>query len=149
MVWATATHIRDLLVDDDPKQFGDDASMTEHFDVVIIGAGAAGVAAARHLQASAPDRSIILLEASGRVGGRAYTVAPKPIDGAGLDLGCGWLHGARTNAWTRIAGEIGLIVDQTPAPWDDAARQLNADSADERAWRRAIAAFFERASQRG
>lgn len=127
----------------------DDPRMTEgpadKFDVAIIGAGAAGVAAARHLQAR-PGLSIILLEASDRVGGRAHTL--RFASGA-IDLGCGWLHGARTNAWTRIAGELGMDVDRTPAPWDDASRQLHGTTDEERNARRAITAFFDRASQRG
>jgi protoporphyrinogen oxidase len=43
-------------------------------DVAIIGAGAAGVGAARRLQSLRPDLSLLLLEASERIGGRARTV---------------------------------------------------------------------------
>ncbi|MCJ9691710.1 FAD-dependent oxidoreductase, partial [Rhizobium sp. PRIMUS64] len=74
---------------------GDNSKGAEE-DVVIIGAGAAGIAAARRLQAIRPDLSILLLEASDRLGGRAWTVGLPDADVA-LDLGCGWLHGARTN----------------------------------------------------
>ena len=58
-------------------------------DVVVIGAGAAGVAAARRIAAA--EVRVLVLEARNRVGGRAWT-----LRGAGfpLDLGCGWLHSA-------------------------------------------------------
>lgn len=113
-------------------------------DVVIIGAGAAGIAAARHLQATRPDLSILLLEAGDRLGGRAWTVGLPDVAGAALDLGCGWLHGARTNAWTAIAGQVGLTVDHTPAPWNDGGQRLQRDDADAHAARQAIDAYFER-----
>ena len=34
---------------------------TEHFDVLIVGAGLSGVGAGYHLQAEAPDRSYVIL----------------------------------------------------------------------------------------
>ena len=51
------------------------------FDVVIIGAGAAGIAAGRRL--SATRLKILLVEARDRLGGRAWTVPTaigKPVD---------------------------------------------------------------------
>jgi monoamine oxidase len=45
--------------------------MSSEFDVVIVGAGAAGVGAARRLAGT--SLSTLLIEASGRVGGRACT----------------------------------------------------------------------------
>ncbi|MEZ2223998.1 flavin monoamine oxidase family protein [Rhizobium sp. RCC_161_2] len=113
-------------------------------DVAIIGAGAAGVGAARRLQALRPDLSLVLLEASDRIGGRARTLHPVELGGIVIDLGCGWLHGARTNAWTGIAEEIGLTVDRTPAPWSEGGHQLERDAADAKAVRIAAHEFFER-----
>ncbi|OAV49086.1 monoamine oxidase [Rhizobium sp. WYCCWR10014] len=113
-------------------------------DVIIIGAGAAGIAAARRLQAIRPDLSILLLEAGDRLGGRAWTASLPEAADIGLDLGCGWLHGARTNAWTAIAGEVGLTVDRTPAPWNDGGRRLQRDDAEAHAASEAIGAYFER-----
>ena len=66
--------------------------MTTDVDVVIIGAGAAGIAAARRLAAS--HLSAIVLEATARVGGRAWTCE---VAGMRPDLGCGWLHSADRN----------------------------------------------------
>jgi len=55
-------------------------------DVVIIGAGLAGLTAARTL--AARGRSVVVLEARDRVGGRTYT---KQINGVHYDLGGQWL----------------------------------------------------------
>jgi monoamine oxidase len=71
--------------------------------VVIIGAGAAGLAAARRLH----DRGVdfLLLEARDRVGGRAYTLAsrhgPYPIE-----LGAEFIHGAARST-RELMREIG------------------------------------------
>src|SRR5690349_8694636 len=81
-------------------------------DVVVIGAGAAGVAAARRLAAGSVRT--VVLEARSRIGGRAWT-----LRGAGLplDLGCGWLHSADENEWAAVAVTLGLAIDRTPPPW--------------------------------
>ncbi|MGG6895315.1 flavin monoamine oxidase family protein [Rhizobium sp. BR 315] len=113
-------------------------------DIAVIGAGAAGVGTARQLQVLRPDLSIVLLEASDRVGGRARTIHPFGADGAAVDLGCGWLHGASTNPWTKITEEIGLTVDRTPAPWSDGGRQLERGDPATKAAAAAVGEFFER-----
>ncbi|HEY4920405.1 MAG TPA: FAD-dependent oxidoreductase, partial [Xanthobacteraceae bacterium] len=81
-------------------------------DVVVIGAGAAGVAAARRLADA--DIPVVVLEARNRIGGRAWTMR-----GAGvpLDLGCGWLHSADENEWAAVAATAGFTLDRTPPPW--------------------------------
>ncbi len=58
-------------------------------DVVVVGAGAAGIAAARRLART--QLSVQLIEAATRIGGRAWTCN---IAGLPLDLGCEWLHSA-------------------------------------------------------
>ena len=58
--------------------------MTTNADIVIVGAGAAGIAAARRLATS--GLSTMVLEATGRIGGRAWTC---DVAGLHLDLGCG------------------------------------------------------------
>jgi monoamine oxidase len=81
-------------------------------DIVIVGAGAAGVGAARRLAAS--GLSTWLLEATSRVGGRACT---HEIRGLDLDLGAGWLHSADRNSWVAIAKSAGFPLDQSRAAW--------------------------------
>ncbi|MCO6415935.1 FAD-dependent oxidoreductase [Siccirubricoccus sp. KC 17139] len=71
-------------------------------DVPVVGAGAAGIAAARRLRAR--GRSCLVLEAGSRVGGRAWT------DAAGLDLGASWLHVAEVNPLTALARELGFTL---------------------------------------
>lgn len=48
-------------------------TLTEHYDVIVIGAGFAGLTAARDLTASR-ELSVLLVEARDRVGGRTCTV---------------------------------------------------------------------------
>jgi len=43
--------------------------MTEHFDVVVVGAGISGIGAGWHLQANSPTRSYVILEGRDRLGG--------------------------------------------------------------------------------
>ena len=113
-------------------------------DVAVIGAGAAGLASAARLKSKRPDLDVLVFEAGQRIGGRAHTLAP-PGAGVPLDLGCGWLHGARTNAWTRIAGDLGFAVDRTPAPWDGGGRELGPSSRDRIECDEAVERFFARA----
>jgi cation diffusion facilitator CzcD-associated flavoprotein CzcO len=43
--------------------------MSEHFDVVVVGAGLSGIGAGYHLQTRCPDRSYVILEGRERLGG--------------------------------------------------------------------------------
>lgn len=114
--------------------------MTPTPDVVIVGAGAAGIAAARHL--SAAGRSVLLVEALPRLGGRARTVR---AGGLPLDLGCGWLHSAERNPLAVLsASECGVEVDRSDAAWGKQLRRLGAsEEAQSQAWH-AYEAFGQR-----
>jgi monoamine oxidase len=98
----------------------------DDIDVVVIGAGAAGIAAARALT---ERHSVVVLEARERIGGRAWTYRYGSI---GLDLGATWLHSADENEWGTLAPSLGFSVDPLPPPWDRPAHRANF-SADERA----------------
>jgi len=75
----------------------------EEVDVVVIGAGFAGLAAAERLAAA--DKRFVVLEASDRVGGRARTDY-RLGDGVPLELGAQMVHGrtAVTHSWIARAG---------------------------------------------
>ncbi|HLN07720.1 MAG TPA: FAD-dependent oxidoreductase [Xanthobacteraceae bacterium] len=116
-------------------------------EVVVIGAGAAGVAAARRL-ADAHVR-VVVLEARDRVGGRGWT---RLIAGFPLDLGCGWLHSADENEWSRIAQALGFAIDPTPPPWGRRALEAGftaSDQADFWAERGRFDARLEAAAEAG
>lgn len=74
-------------------------------DVIIVGAGMAGLAAAKTLRARGVGA--IVLEASHRVGGRAYTTHPPELGGSWFDHGAMWLHTAERNPLVPIAREAG------------------------------------------
>jgi monoamine oxidase len=69
--------------------------------VVVVGAGAAGLSAALHLRRHGVP--VVLLEASDRVGGRAYTACPALLGHAAFDHGASWLHAAQRNPLTSFA----------------------------------------------
>lgn len=73
------------------------------YDAVIVGAGAAGLAAAKTLKNA--GRSFIVLEARNRRGGRAYTEATSL--GVPFDQGAHWLHNAHLNPFMAIAKRLG------------------------------------------
>lgn len=115
------------------------------FDVVIVGAGAAGIAACHHLAAA--KLRVVALEARDRIGGRAWTVATdigKPVD-----LGCEWLHSSDINAWSDIAHALGFALDKTPPDWTSRIAIHDGEAANED-WQRARDAFedaYERAAK--
>jgi len=96
-------------------------------DVAIIGAGSAGIAAARTLVAE--GKSVLMLEASDRVGGRGWTVG---IAGMPLDLGCGWLHSAERNPLVAEGEAAKFTIHRGPSAWQEQWRGLGFD-ADEQA----------------
>jgi len=74
-------------------------------DVVVIGAGLAGLGAAAALRAK--GRSCVILEASNRVGGRAWTTNPASLGGVWFDMGAVWFHDAEHNPVVTIAKTAG------------------------------------------
>ncbi len=78
--------------------------MPSDVDLVIVGAGAAGLSAAKAAQAR--GLSFHLIEASHRIGGRAYT--EEMVPGMPMDLGCHWMHSASLNPFVAIADRFGF-----------------------------------------
>jgi monoamine oxidase len=72
-------------------------------DVVVVGAGAAGLGAAKALRAR--GLSVRVVEAMGRIGGRAWT---RDTDfGVPFGIGCAWIHAADRNPFFRDAQAFG------------------------------------------
>jgi monoamine oxidase len=112
-------------------------------EVVVVGGGAAGVAAAKHLHRASVN--CLLVEARPRLGGRAYTV----LDSSGftLDLGCGWLHSADRNPWVRVAEAEGVALDKTLPPWQRRTLETGFPRAEQNDFQNAMAEFFARLEQ--
>lgn len=76
--------------------------------VIIIGAGMAGLAAARTLYDAGID--VKLLEARERIGGRTYTDYSL---GTAVDLGGSWIHGSIGNPLTPLTKKFGVEIGYT------------------------------------
>ena len=116
-------------------------------DAVVVGAGAAGLTAARELARG--GLAVRVLEARRRVGGRAWT--ERATFGVPIDRGCAWLHAADRNPWTGYARERGFTVIERSPDWqqwigtervsDERRAHLDAD------WDRAVAAVAAAAAE--
>ncbi|HEU5272644.1 MAG TPA: NAD(P)/FAD-dependent oxidoreductase [Xanthobacteraceae bacterium] len=106
-------------------------------DVAVIGAGAAGISAARRLVATRVRT--VVLEARSRLGGRAWTLRSAELP---LDLGCGWLHSADENEWAAVAATLGFTLDRTPPPWGTRRRTIGFPAQDLADFRAASDRFF-------
>ena len=109
-------------------------------EVVIIGGGAAGIAAGRRLGKAAIR--CLVVEARPRLGGRAWTVTDR--SGCALDLGCGWLHSADRNPWVPIAEAQGRSIDKSPPPWARRALPIGFPLPEQEGFAKAQHAFYER-----
>lgn len=81
-------------------------SFAAGFDVLIVGAGAAGISAAREFERL--GLSFALVEARGRIGGRAFTDTSL---GPRFDAGAEIIHFAQDNPWVDIARELDVPID--------------------------------------
>ena len=92
---------------------------------LVIGAGAAGLAAAQHLAAA--GQQVAVLEARDRIGGRAWT---SDALGAPVDLGASWIHGTTGNPLVPLARAAGSRFTRTSfdrfATYDHDGRRMRA-----------------------
>ncbi len=86
------------------------ASVPREVEIVVIGAGAAGIAAARRIQAA--NRKVVVVEAASQVGGRCLTDAT--TFEVPFDRGARWLHNPDTNPMIKLARSAGLEISTAP-----------------------------------
>lgn len=79
-------------------------------DVVVIGAGAAGINAARHLIKR--GLSVTVLEANNRIGGRVHT--DTAVFGVPYDVGAHWLHNREDNSFVNYGLKNGFDLYEAP-----------------------------------
>jgi monoamine oxidase len=115
-------------------------SLPSSVDIVVIGAGAAGLGAAHALKQA--GRSFIVLEARERVGGRGYTIMAAPD--VTFDVGCGWLHSADKNTFVKIADELNFEIDKALPPWRERAYGKAFPQVDREEFIRALEEFYVR-----
>jgi monoamine oxidase len=109
-------------------------------DVAIVGAGVAGLAAARAL--TALGASVLILEARDRIGGRALTYL---LSGDLIfDVGCEWLHSADQNGLVPIARTLNFDLADCPPHWSEQSLDINFPLSDQHEFRAASTAFEER-----
>ena len=88
------------------------------YDVAVIGGGFAGVVAAR--EAALRDRSVLLLEARDRLGGRTWSTEWRPAHPGRIEYGGAWVHWHQPHIWSELS-RAGLAVtlgdDAQVAAW--------------------------------
>ena len=83
-------------------------------DIIILGAGPAGISAGRYLSKNHPEINYLVFEARDRVGGRAHSIAD--ADFGYFDQGAKWIHGpSRKNPMVKLAEESGFLINH----WND------------------------------
>jgi monoamine oxidase len=87
------------------------APLPREADIVVIGAGAAGIAAARRIMAA--NRKVIVVEATNQSGGRCQT--DNSTFEVPFDRGARWMHNPDTNPMIKLARAAGLEITTAPS----------------------------------
>ncbi len=86
------------------------APLPREADIVVIGAGAAGIAAARRVMAA--NRKVIVVEAASQIGGRCLTdISTFDVP---FDRGARWMHNPDINPMIRLGRAAGLEIATVP-----------------------------------
>lgn len=86
----------------------------DNFDVIVIGAGAAGLSAAARLGSA--GLSTLVIEARHRLGGRMFTLRD-PVCQAPVELGAEFIHGRPPEIWKVLQGKRVKIVETDGDNW--------------------------------
>ena len=84
----------------------------KNYDVIVIGAGFAGVTAARDLSRS--GKSVLLLEARDRIGGRTY-YQDVPALGRSVEMGGTWVHWFQPHVFAEISRYEAELIESIGA----------------------------------
>ena len=107
----SASGLTDQNVQRPPADCTSSSNDTAHrYDVIVVGAGIAGLSATRELQHL--GHSVLILEANNRIGGRAY-VGYIGDDKVPIDYGGAWIHGISTNPLTALVDSMGFQRERT------------------------------------
>ena len=79
-------------------------------EIIVVGAGAAGIAAARRVLAA--GRKVVVVEAADRIGGRCWT--DTATFGVPFDRGARWLYAQNANPVARLARTVAMDVYAAP-----------------------------------
>jgi monoamine oxidase len=92
----------------------------ENIDTIVVGAGIAGLTAARLL--GAEGQRVVVLEARDRIGGRVVT---DRVGGTATDLGASWIHGVDDSAVAAAAAAFGMpTVEHTVGSFQPDSRPI-------------------------
>lgn len=93
-----------------------------HYDVIVIGAGFAGLTAARDLREH--GHNVLVVEARDRIGGSTW-YQPEAFDGFGLEMGGTWIVPQQRHVFTEVE-RYGIPVQDSPLPsrmtWSEGGR---------------------------
>lgn len=124
------------------------AQRSTAIDVAVVGAGGAGLSAARQLLAA--GLRVEVLEARGRIGGRAFTDSSSV--GEPWDRGCSWLHASKVNPFVAYAraNRFDVFADRYPRRIYEGSQPMSESAtAGLRALRERMTAELEAAGRRG
>ncbi len=113
--------------------------------VVIVGAGAAGISAARHLKSLRVQT--LVLEASARIGGRAVT--DNSNFGQPFDRGAHWFHSPAENPLRELADQLQFDYSRTPLAEDYCRASAPLSAAEAQSCAETVERGFDRIAELG
>ena len=126
--------------------FGHSFAAPTNPDVVVVGAGAAGLTAARTLIEL--GKSVVVVEAADRIGGRAWTESD--TFGVPFDHGCSWISSSDANPYAPLAKQLKFdLLDHSDAGEAFFVGDKRANSSEQRKYDKSWAAVQAALSKAG